>query len=104
VQIRRTVQAPLTNVLMNGYAHIGRQKPTTPLFFNGCYFAAVGEAEQRQAFVKGVVDMLPATRKTGGPRPRSTRTTVTTAGRGGHVDRFLPAAGAGRHEHRLLAQ
>ena len=61
-KIRRTVRAPLTNVLMNGYAHDPDDKKEadmTPLFFNGCYFAAVGEAEQRQAFVKGVVDMLP---------------------------------------------
>jgi hypothetical protein len=28
------------------------------LLFGGCYFAAVGESEDRQAFVKGVVDKL----------------------------------------------
>jgi hypothetical protein len=61
-KIRRTVRAPLTNILMNGYAHDPDDKKDAEnlsLFFNGCYFAAAGEAEDRQAFVKGVVEMLP---------------------------------------------
>jgi len=61
-KVRRTVRAPLTNVLMNGFGHDPDQKndqETEPLFFNGCYFAASGEAEDRQAFVKGVVEIMP---------------------------------------------
>jgi hypothetical protein len=29
------------------------------MFFGGCYFAATGDTEDRQAFVKGVFDKLP---------------------------------------------
>jgi hypothetical protein len=61
-KIRRTVRAPLTNILMNGFAHDPDDKSdadNVAPFFNGCYFAAVGESEDRQAFVKGVVEMLP---------------------------------------------
>lgn len=61
-KVRRTVRAPLTNVLMNGFGHDPDQKndqDSEPLFFNGCYFAASGEAEDRQAFVKGVMELMP---------------------------------------------
>lgn len=61
-KIRRTVRAPLTNVLMNGFGvdpDVKNDQDAEPLFFNGCYFAASGEAEDRQAFVKGVIEIMP---------------------------------------------
>jgi hypothetical protein len=61
-KIRRTVRMPLTNVLANGYGHdpdVGDDE-IEPLFFSGCYFAASGESDDRQGFIKAVFDKLPA--------------------------------------------
>src|SRR5262249_41383101 len=57
-KIRRTVRNPLTNILVNGYAQDEEVKrdEIAPLFFGGCYFAATGEGEDRQAFVRGVFE------------------------------------------------
>ncbi len=58
--IRRFVQTRLGNILVNVYGSDPEQDPQgEPLFFSGCYFAAAGETEDRQAFVKGVFDKLP---------------------------------------------
>jgi hypothetical protein len=58
--IRRNVQLRLGNILVAAFGsdpeHEGQGEP---LLFSGCYFAAVGETEDRQAFVKGVFDKLP---------------------------------------------
>ena len=62
-KIRRTVRMPLTNILVNGYAEdpdTRKDNEVEPLFFSGCYFAATGESEDRQAFVKAVFEKLPA--------------------------------------------
>jgi hypothetical protein len=61
-KIRRTVRVPLTNILVNGYARdpdTKKDSDTEPLFFSGCYFAATGEADDRQAFVKAIFEKLP---------------------------------------------
>ncbi len=59
-KIRRTVRTPLTNVLLNGYAHESDPRAASDsLFFSGCYFAGSGETEDRQAFIKAVFEKLP---------------------------------------------
>jgi hypothetical protein len=54
---------PLTSVLAGGYGFDPESKKdadSVPLFFSGCYFAATGEGENRQAFIKAVFEKLPA--------------------------------------------
>ena len=59
-KIRRDVQTRLGNILVAGFADDSEQGPdAAQLFFGGCYFAAVGETEDRQAFVRGVLDKMP---------------------------------------------
>jgi hypothetical protein len=59
-QIRRNVRKRLANILVAGYGHDPDPQPEGPPgLFGGCYFAATGESEDRQAFVKGVFDKLP---------------------------------------------
>jgi F0F1-type ATP synthase membrane subunit c/vacuolar-type H+-ATPase subunit K len=59
-KIRRNVQGRLAGILVSGLARDPEQDPQAePLLFGGCYFAATGETEDRQAFVKGVFDKLP---------------------------------------------
>ena len=58
--IRRNVQLRLGNILVAAFGSDPEQDPQgEPLLFSGCYFAAAGETEDRQAFVKGVFDKLP---------------------------------------------
>ena len=55
--VRSTLRTRLTNILVGAFA----DDSTDPygsgesLLFGGCYFAATGDTEDRQAFVKGVV-------------------------------------------------
>jgi hypothetical protein len=59
-KIRRNVQTRLGNILVAGFAIDSEQVPDgKPLFFGGCYFAAVGDTEDRQAFVRGILDKMP---------------------------------------------
>jgi hypothetical protein len=59
-KIRRDVQTRLGNLLAVGFGHeTDDDSGEDGLFFGGCYFAATGESEDRQAFVKGVFDKLP---------------------------------------------
>jgi hypothetical protein len=59
-KIRRNLQGRLSGILVSGLARDPEQDPQwEPLLFGGCYFAAVGETEDRQAFVKGVFEKLP---------------------------------------------
>ncbi len=59
-KIRRNVQTRLANVLASAYAaEPAADGRTETLLFGGCYFAATGTTEDRQAFVKGVFDKLP---------------------------------------------
>jgi hypothetical protein len=58
--IRRNVQLRLGNILVGAFGADPEQAPQgEPLLFSGCYFAAAGETDDRQAFVKGVFDKLP---------------------------------------------
>jgi hypothetical protein len=58
-KIRRNLQTRLTNILVAGYTTEGETEPAPELLLmSGCYFAAVGEGEGRQAFVKGVFEKL----------------------------------------------
>jgi hypothetical protein len=58
--VRRNVQVRLGNILVAAYGSDPDQNPQAEsLFFSGCYFAATGETDDRQAFVKGVFDKLP---------------------------------------------
>ena len=59
-KIRRNVQTRLGNILVAGFATDYEQEPDAePFFFGGCYFSAVGDTEDRQAFVRGVFDKMP---------------------------------------------
>jgi hypothetical protein len=59
-KIRHQVQERLENILVTAYGSDPDKDPhAEPMFFSGCYFAAMGETEDRQAFVKGVLDKLP---------------------------------------------
>ncbi len=58
-KIRFMLIKPLTEVLAHGFGsntHIRRN--SVPHLFSGCYFAATGKTEDKQAFVKGVFDKL----------------------------------------------
>jgi hypothetical protein len=57
--IRVHVQPKLARVLKQGLlGPDGESLPDGPLF-SGCYFGATGDAEDRQAYVKSVFDLLP---------------------------------------------
>ena len=60
-KIRHNLQSRLANILVAGYGHDQDQERTAgkSLLFGGCYFAAAGETEDRQAFVKAVFEKLP---------------------------------------------
>jgi len=59
-KIRHDVQTRLGNILVAGCSSDPDQDANAePLYFGGCYFAATGDTEDRQAFVKGVFDKLP---------------------------------------------
>ena len=59
-KIRRNVQARLGTLLTAGFGGEPEQGlENEPLLFGGCYFAATGDAADRQAFVRGVLDKLP---------------------------------------------
>jgi hypothetical protein len=59
-KVRGQVQARLTNVLTSGIGSDVSEQATggRPQLFGGCYFAATGETEDRQSFVKSVVEKL----------------------------------------------
>ena len=60
-KIRRNVQSRLANILVAGFAAgEAAGRPAENFLFSGCYFAATGDTEDRQAFVQGVFDKLPA--------------------------------------------
>ena len=60
VKIRRNFQKRLADILAGGFGIDDEQgSQSEAFFFGGCYFAAVGNTEDRQAFVKSVFDKLP---------------------------------------------
>ena len=65
VKVRSSVQSRLEDILAEGFGvreakgRDAKGRPSDGLLFGGCYFAATGETEDCQAFVKGVFDKLP---------------------------------------------
>lgn len=58
--VRRNVQSRLAKIIANGFGFDPEVEPDQePILFGGVYFAATGETEDRQAFVKSVFDKLP---------------------------------------------
>ncbi|HZN36237.1 MAG TPA: type VI secretion protein IcmF/TssM N-terminal domain-containing protein [Pirellulaceae bacterium] len=58
-KVRSTLSGVLTEVLVGGFAHDPQNKEVAePIPFSGCYFAATGETEDQQAFVRGVFEKL----------------------------------------------
>jgi hypothetical protein len=58
-QVRTDLQPRLLRILSGGFGRDRAEAPDElPLGFSGCYFAATGRSEDRQAFVRGVFDKL----------------------------------------------
>lgn len=58
-QVRTDLQPRLLRILSGGLGRDREEAPDElPLGFSGCYFAATGRSEDRQAFVRGVFDKL----------------------------------------------
>ncbi|MCH8830632.1 MAG: hypothetical protein IID45_13730 [Planctomycetes bacterium] len=58
-KIRCNLKDHLTEILANGFGSDAKRHPGDDfVLFSGCYFAASGLTEDRQAFVKGVFDKL----------------------------------------------
>lgn len=58
-QVRSRLQRRLTHILVGSFG-FDRERDffDDPIAFSGCYFAATGESDDRQSFVKGVFDKL----------------------------------------------
>jgi hypothetical protein len=54
------VRARLRNILLHGFSFDPNAKETDdrPLLFNGCYFGATGDTDDRQAFIRNVFDKM----------------------------------------------
>jgi hypothetical protein len=58
-QVRTDLQPRLLRILSGGFERDRDEAPDElPLGFSGCYFAATGRSQDRQAFVRGVFDKL----------------------------------------------
>jgi hypothetical protein len=58
-KMRATLTSVLAEVLVGGFAHDPSSKDLPePIPFSGCYFAATGESEDQQAFIRGVFEKL----------------------------------------------
>lgn len=58
-QVRSFLQVRLASLLSHGFGFDSSvNAPQASILFCGCYFAAVGESKDRQAFVKGAVEKL----------------------------------------------
>jgi len=58
--MRRNVQSRLAKIVAAGFGFDPEVDPDQePILFGGVYFAATGESEDRQAFIKSVFDKLP---------------------------------------------
>lgn len=59
-KLRLIVLRRLKPILAEGYGFDpARERGDNGLFFGGCYFAGLGDSDERQAFVKSVLDKLP---------------------------------------------
>jgi hypothetical protein len=58
-RVRSTLSGVLNDVLVGGFGYDPQDKDLKePLPFSGCYFAATGESDDQQAFVRGVFEKL----------------------------------------------
>ena len=59
-KIRSQLRGRLRNILLHGYSFEPGKgaDDETPLLFSGCYFAATGDTEDRQAFVRSVFEKM----------------------------------------------
>jgi hypothetical protein len=58
-KVRCNMKDRLTDILAAGYgADTDRRSNEAPILFSGCYFAATGPTDDRQAFVRAVFDKL----------------------------------------------
>ena len=59
-KIRSEVRARLRGILLHGISIDANEKESVepPPLFNGCYFAATGDSEDRQAFVRNVFEKM----------------------------------------------
>jgi hypothetical protein len=57
-KVRRSVQTRLGKVLGSGFGYDLDSGSGTRIFFSGCYFAATGAKDDRQAFMRGLLDKL----------------------------------------------
>jgi hypothetical protein len=56
-KVRCNLKGRLAAILAHGFGYDAQlQSSDDPIAFSGCYFAATGETEDRQAFVRGVLD------------------------------------------------
>ncbi len=58
-KVRSNLKTRLAEILAGGFGYDPeRDTQSEPVLFSGCYFAATGDSEDRQAFVQGVFDKL----------------------------------------------
>ncbi|HEV2971190.1 MAG TPA: type VI secretion protein IcmF/TssM N-terminal domain-containing protein [Pirellulales bacterium] len=57
-KVRLTVKHRLSAILAGAFGYDPHRTQENPVLFSGCYFAAIGNVEDRQAFVKGVFNKL----------------------------------------------
>jgi hypothetical protein len=59
-KIRSELRARIRNILLHGFSFdpVEAEDDEKPLLFNGCYFAATGDTDDRQAFVKNVFEKM----------------------------------------------
>jgi len=57
-KVQLTVKHRLAEILAGGFGYDPHQRHDEAILFSGCYFAAIGESEDRQAFAKGVFNKL----------------------------------------------
>ena len=57
-KVQLSVKNRLAEILAGGFGYDPQQTSEPPVLFSGCYFAAIGETEDRQAFAKGVFNKL----------------------------------------------
>jgi hypothetical protein len=57
-KVQLSVKNRLAEILAGGFGYDPTYASEPPVLFSGCYFAAIGETEDRQAFAKGVFNKL----------------------------------------------
>jgi len=57
-KVQLSVKNRLAEILAGGFGYDPQHTSEPPVLFSGCYFAAIGETEDRQAFAKGVFNKL----------------------------------------------